>query len=76
MKPTPLAFNSHYDGVEQDGRLTLLGCELSTNLSPKKRAAPSDPKPEPEHIRKPSPSVADGPKPSILVNATTVLYNN
>ena len=76
MKPTPLAFNSHYDGVQQAERLNLLGCELSTNLSPKKRAAQSDPELEPEHVRKPSPSVADGPKPSILVNATTFLYNN
>ena len=38
MKPTPLAFNSHYDGVEQAERLTLLGCKLSTNLSPKKHS--------------------------------------
>ena len=76
MKPTPLAFNSYYDGVEQAKLLTLLGSELSTNLSPKKLAAPSDPEPEPKQVRKPSPSVADGPKPSILANTTTVLYNN
>ena len=38
MKPTPLAFNSHYDGVEKAERLTFLGCKLSTNLSPKNRS--------------------------------------